>query len=235
LATGLHLWLPNLVTERMRKTVKNKRQAGFSTMELLVVVAMSITITAIAVPQYVRTTAYLRVAGDLRALNGITALAKMRAAASFTHARTYADLTANTYHLEVWNKAGNGGAGCWQTDGDIANACTVIGTSPVFNLAQGDVFGAGGLTTGPTPAQQPIPTQVACQAINGGTGTIGSTACIVFNSRGIPVDTTPGGSPVATGAFYLTNQTVVNAVTVSATGSIQSWTTPIGSANWYGQ
>ncbi len=213
--------------------MKNKRQAGFSTLEMLIVVAMSITITAIAVPQYVRTTAYLRVAGDLRALNGITAQAKMRAAASFTHARTYVDLTANTYHLEVWNKAGNGGAGCWQTDGDIANACTVIGTSPVFNLSQGDIFGAGGLTTGPTPAQQPtIPTQAACQAINGGTGTIGSTACIVFNSRGIPIDTT--GSPVATGAVYLTNGTIVEGVTVSATGSIQSWTTPIGAANWYG-
>ncbi len=235
MATGLHLRLPNLIAERMRKTVKNKRQAGFSMLEMLIVVAMSVTITAIAIPQYIRTTAYLRVAGDLRSINGLTALAKMRAAASFTHARTYVDLTANTYHLEVWNKAGNGGAGCWQTDGDIANACTVIGTSPVFNLAQGDIFGAGGLTTGPTPAQQPtIPTQAACQAINGG-GTIGSTACIVFNSRGIPVDTTPGGSPVATGAFYLTNNTVVDAVTVSATGSIQSWTTPISAANWYGQ
>jgi len=234
LATGLHLWLPNLVTERMRKTVKNKRQAGFSTLEMLIVVAMSITITAIAVPQYVRTTAYLRVAGDLRSINGLTALAKMRAAAGFTHARTYVDLTANTYHLEVWNKAGNAGAGCWQTDGDKANACTVIGTSPVFNLSRGDTFGQGGLTTGPTPAQQPtIPAQVACQAVNGGNGTIGSTGCIVFNSRGIPIDST--GSPVATGAFYLTNGTVVDAVTVSATGSIQTWSSPVASANWYGQ
>jgi Tfp pilus assembly major pilin PilA len=216
LATGLHLWLPNLLTEGMRKTVKNKRQAGFSTLEMLIVVAMSVTITAIAVPQYLRT----------------TALAKMRAAASFTHARTYVDLTANTYHLEVWNKAGNAGAGCWQTDGDTANACSV-GTSPVFNLAQGDTFGAGGLTSGPTLAQQPIPAQTACQAILGGTGTIASTQCIVFNSRGIPIDST--GSPVATGAFYLTNQTVVDAVTVSGTGSIQSWTSPIGTANWWGQ
>jgi type II secretory pathway pseudopilin PulG len=220
--------------ERMRKTVKNKRQAGFSTLEMLIVVAMSITITAIAVPQYVRTTAYLRVAGDLRSLNGLTALAKMRAAAGFTHARTYVDLTANAYHLEVWNKAGNAGAGCWQTDGDTANACSVVGTSPVFNLSRGDTFGAGGLTTGPTPAQQPtIPAQAACQAINGGAGTIASTQCIVFNSRGIPIDST--GSPVATGAFYLNNGTVVDAVTVSATGSIQSWTSPIGSVSWWGQ
>jgi type II secretory pathway pseudopilin PulG len=233
LATGLHLSLPNLVTERMRKTVKNKRQAGFSMLEMLIVVGMSVIITAIAVPSYLNTAAYLRVAGDLRALNGITAQAKMRAAASFTHARAYVDLGANTYHLEFWNKAGNGGAGCWQTDGDLANACTVIGTSPVFNLAQGDTYGAGGLTIGPTIAQQPtIATQTACQAINGGTGTIANTQCIVFNSRGIPIDA--NNSPVATGAFYLTNQTVVDAVTVSATGSIQSWTTPIAAANWYG-
>jgi type II secretory pathway pseudopilin PulG len=233
LATGLHFWLPNLVTERMRKTVKNKRQAGFSTLEMLIVVAMSITITAIAVPQYVRTTAYLRVAGDLRSLNGVTALAKMRAAASFTHARTYVDLTANTYHLEVWNKTGNGGAGCWQTDGDGANPCTVA-ASPVFNLSQGDTFGTGGLAAGPTVAQQPtIPAQAACQNTNGGNGTIANTQCIVFNSRGIPIDST--GSPVATGAFYLTNGTVVNGVTVSATGSIQSWSSPVASASWRGQ
>jgi Tfp pilus assembly protein FimT len=220
--------------ERMRKTVKNKRQAGFSTLEMLIVVAMSITITAMAVPQYVRTTAYLRVAGDLRSINGLTALAKMRSAANFTHARTYIDLTANAYHLEVWNKAGNAGAGCWQTDGDRANACTVIGTSPVFNLSRGDTFGTGGLTSGPSAAQQPtIPAQAACQAINGGNGTIGSTQCIVFNSRGIPIDNT--GSPLATGAFYLTNGTVVNAVTVSATGSIQTWSSPVATANWYGQ
>jgi type II secretory pathway pseudopilin PulG len=216
----------------MRKTVKNRRQAGYTTLEMLVVVGMSIIITAIAVPTYVRTTAYLRVAGDLRDLNGMTALAKMRAAADFTHARAYIDRNANTFHLEVWNKAGNGGAGCWQTDGDVANACTVIGTSPVLNLGQGDTFGAGGLTAGPTVAQQPIPAQAACQAINGGTGTIANTACIVFNSRGIPID--GNNSPVATGAFYLTNGTVVDAVTVSATGSIQSWTTPIAGANWYG-
>jgi len=233
LATGLHLRLPNLIAERMRKTVKNKRQAGFSTLEMLIVIAMSIIITAIAIPQYVRTAAYLRAAGDLRSLNGVTAQAKMRAAADFTHARAYVDLGANTYHLEIWNKTGNGGAGCWQTDGDNANACTVA-ASPVFNLAQGDTFGTGGLTQGPTIAQQPtIPAQVACQSTNGGNGTIANTECIVFNSRGIPIDA--NGAPLPTGAVYLTNLTVVNGVTVSATGSIQAWTSPVSSVSWRGQ
>jgi type II secretory pathway pseudopilin PulG len=123
LATGLHLWLPNLVTERMRETVKNKRQAGFSTLELLIVIAMSAIITAIAVPEYVKTAAYLRAAGDLREINGLTALAKMRAAADFTHARVFADLNGGTFQLEVWNKTGNGGAGCWFADLDPTSAC----------------------------------------------------------------------------------------------------------------
>jgi prepilin-type N-terminal cleavage/methylation domain-containing protein len=220
--------------ERMRKLVKNKQQAGFSILELLVVVTMSVIIATIAVPTYLSVAANLRASGDLRSINGLTALAKMRAASDFTHARVYADLTANTYHMEVWNKAGNGGAGCWQTDGDTANACTVT-ASPVFKLAQGDTFGAGGQTQGPTVAQQPIPTQAACQSTLGGNGTISSTECIVFNSRGIPITGGVAPTPTPIGAIYLTNGTVVGAVTVSATGSIQSFSASVHGSTWYGQ
>jgi Tfp pilus assembly protein FimT len=217
----------------MRKIVKNKQQAGFSILELLVVVTMSVIIGTIAVPAYLSVAANLRAAGDLRSINGLTALAKMRAASDFTRARVYADLNANTYHMEFWNKAGNGGAGCWQTDGDTAHACTVA-ASPVFNLAQGDTFGTGGQTQGPTVAQQPIPTQALCQSTNGGiSSTIANTECIMFNSRGIPINTS--GAAVSTGAFYLTNGTAVEAVTVSATGSIQSFSASVHGSTWYGQ
>jgi len=214
----------------------SKSQAGFSTLEMMIVVAMSIIITAIAVPGYFSTSRYLRITGDLRALNGITAQAKMRAAADFTHARAYVDLANGTYHLELWNKAGNAGAGCWQTDGDIANACTA-NNSPVLNLSQGDTFGFGSLTAGPTPGQTTISQAALCRvgAANnpgGGSGTA-NTACIEFNSRGTPVDNT--GAPVATGAFYITNAWVVNGITASATGSIQTWSTPASSASWHGQ
>jgi hypothetical protein len=192
-----------------------------------------VIVATIAVPAYLNVAANLRTSGDLRSINGLTALAKMRAASDFTHARVYADLNANTYHMEVWNKAGNGGAGCWQTDGDTANPCTVT-ASPVFKLSRGDTFGTGGQTQGPTVAQQPtIATQVACQSTNGGNGTIASTECVMFNSRGIPINTS--GAALATGAFYLTNGKVVDAVTVSATGSIQSWSSSVGQSTWYGQ
>jgi Tfp pilus assembly protein FimT len=207
----------------------DKRQAGFSTLEMLVVVAMSLIITAIALPSYFSTSAYLRAAGDLSALNGLTAQAKMRAAANFTHARVYADLTGNVYQLQVWDKA----ASCWKTDYDSATClANAKPSAAALNLSKGDSFGFGThITAGPTPGQATIAQATPC--LDNGGAAIGNTACILFNSRGIPIDST--GSPVATGAFYLTNGTVVNGVTVSATGSIQPWTTPAASANWHGQ
>jgi Tfp pilus assembly protein FimT len=220
----------------MKRTAQHERQAGFSTLELLIVVAMSVIITAIAVPSYLNTAAYLRAAGDLRSLNGVTAQAKMRAAANFTHARVYADLGGNAYQLQVWYKAGNAGAGCWVADSDPTNTClTYTSGHPsgtAFNLSQSVTFGFGTLATGPTPGQ-PTPKQAAACLDNANSTLGSSTACVVFNSRGIPIDST--GAPLATGAFYLTNATVVDSVTVSATGSIQAWSSSATSANWLAQ
>jgi Tfp pilus assembly protein FimT len=219
------------MAEQMTK-MANRKQAGFSTLEMLVVVAISVIITVIAVPSFLNTAAYLRAAGDLRALNGLTAQAKMRAAADFTHARVFADLNSNSYQLQVWNKAG----GFWVADSDRTNTqITYSGSLPsgvVLNLSQGDTFGFGSLSTGPTPGQTTIAQAAACRN-DANTSNISNTACIVFNSRGIPIDST--NSPIATVAFYLTNGTVVNGVTVSATGSIQAWSSPKASAHWAGQ
>lgn len=212
-------------THRMNRM--NKR--GYSTLEMLVVVAMSLIITAIAIPSYTNIVKFVRIAGDLRNINGIAAQAKMRAAANFTRSRLYVDLAANTYHLEIWSKSG---AGCWQTDGDTKNPCTVA-SSPVFNLSQGDVFGFGALTSGPTPGQAAIAQATPCRNAVG--ANIANTACIVFNSRGIPINSNPTTpTPIATDAIYITNGNVVDGVTVSATGFIQAWSTNAGSS-WAAQ
>jgi Tfp pilus assembly protein FimT len=235
LAPGLHPSLPNLVTERMRNTVKNKRQAGFSTLEMLMVIAMSVIITAIAVPSYLNTTAYLRVSGDLRQLNALTALAKMRAAADFTRARLYADLTGNVYQLQVWNKV----KGCWLADTDVSKTCiTYSSSSPsgtVIALSQGDTFGLGSLSAGPTPGQSTIAQAGNCYK-DDGTTSISNSACILFNSRGVPIDPTKL-SPTSSGAFYVTNATlgIVDGVTVSSTGSMQTWSSSASTATWKAQ
>ena len=52
---------------------------------------------------------------------------------------------------------------------------------------------------------------------------ITNTACIIFNSRGIPVDNT--GSPTGLDAVYVTDGTSVYGITVAATGFIRTWQT----------
>jgi len=51
-----------------------------------------------------------------------------------------------------------------------------------------------------------------------------NTACLVFNSRGIPVDN--NGVPTNLDAVYISDGTAVKAVTVSSTGLIGVWSTP---------
>jgi Tfp pilus assembly major pilin PilA len=240
-----------------------KNQKGFSTLELLIVIGMSVVISAIAIPEYLAATRYMRIAGDLRDLNGVTAQAKMRAASGFTHARIYADLANNAFQLQVWAKNGgapastcltcafvalpgtspasSGGTGCWVADQDQLQNCITYTSSapsgPVVQLGQGDSFGFGSLTTGPTPGQATISQAANCyqggpNAPDGGS-TISSTACIEFNSRGVPVDS--NSNPVNTGALYITNGNVVEGVTASATGSIQTWQCSHGQTTWTGQ
>ncbi len=206
-------------------------------LELVVVLAMTLVLSGIGMLGYQRVFNYLRVSGDIRDLNGLVGQAKMRAAADFTHARAYADLNANNFHLETWNKAGNGGAGCWQTVGDTANACTVA-ASPTHPLAPGDTFGFGAVGAPPPNTQAAIAQAPLCDDGNG--GTIANTACIVFNSRGLSVPIVAGtisntGAPNANGAFYVTNGTVVNGLTVSPTGSVQTWSTPAKAPSWHVQ
>lgn len=202
--------------------------------EMMLVVTIFVIIAGFAIPKYITLQSSLRASGDNRSIAGLTAQAKLRAASEFTHARVYADLNGNTFQLQVWNKTG----GCWVVDTDPTNTCiTYTSSAPsgeVVNLAKGDTFGFGALTAGPTPGQTTM--AQAAQCLNNSGTAIANTACIVFNSRGIPIDAT-NSTPLATGAFYLTNGTVVNGITVSATGSLQTWSASANASqsSWYSQ
>jgi len=160
----------------------------------------------------------------MRNINGAVGQAKMGAAANFTHARVRANLQTNTYQLESWNKAGNGGAGCWQTAGDIANACTVA-ASPVQRLSTGVTFGFDKLGTAPPNTQPALAQAAACR--NGASGTasntgaIAGTACIEYNSRGLSIDS--NGNPFGNNALYVNDGSMVYGVTVAATGMALVW------------
>lgn len=213
----------------MKIQPKTKKQCpkelGFTIIETVVTLAIVLIVGAMAIPGFTTVRRYLRISGDGRELNALIGGAKMQAAADFTHARAYADLAANTFHLEIWNKAGN----CWQTVNDPAHPCTVAGASPVQNLSQGVSFGFAGLGAPPPNTTAGIAQAPACFRKDGTGGTIDGTACAVFNSRGIPIDA--AGSPTGNDALYVSDGNAVYGVTVGAAGLIQTWSASISTTN----
>jgi Tfp pilus assembly protein FimT len=176
------------------------------------VVFIVIVLAAIGIPKLVTLLATLKTQGDARDLNGEIVLAKMRAASDYARVRVYADLSANTFHIDVYKFGATG----WKTEG---------GTQ---YLASGVTFGYGSLTSPPSGvaslAQAPV-----CLG-DDLTSTVANTACIMFNSRGIPVDSTWAATPGD--AIYITDGKSVSGVTVSIAGLTKLWRSPASTASW---
>jgi Tfp pilus assembly protein FimT len=185
---------------------------GFSLVEVLLVTTVVIVVAAIGIPTLTTITKNLRTGGDARDLNGAIVLAKMRAASDFARARVYADLSANTFRVEIYPS----GASSWTTEG---------GTT---SLSQGVAFGYGSLTSAPAGmaslSQAPLCLQDDLVA------TYSNTACIMFNSRGIPVDST--WAATALDALYVTDGNSVTGVTVVATGLTKVWRSDASGTIW---
>ena len=192
-----------------------RNQRGMSMLETLLVVGIIGVVAAIAIPMGPTAVRGYKIAGHGQAIAYQVALAKMRAASSFTRARVYIDFAVNTYRLEVWNVT----TSTWTTDG------------PVEQLVQPIGFGFGAAGVPPPDTQGTIAQPAPC--LDAGGAPIANTGCVMFNSRGIPIDS----SGAATGAngVYLTNGAAVYATTVSATGMTQLWWTPTRAISWVKQ
>jgi type II secretory pathway pseudopilin PulG len=194
-----------------------RHEQGFTMMDILIAVALVAIVTAMAIPMADSASRGFRMKGDAQSLANTVALAKMRAASRFSRTRVYADLNANTYRLEVWDKT----AGAWVIDG---------GTVPLSN---GVSFGFSGLATPPPNTQDAIGQSPSCTGPNSLTDdTVDNTACIVFNSRGVPVDNTTAGAPTGGNALYITDGTGVHATTVTATPLVRQWWSNASAAGW---
>ena len=186
---------------------------GLSILEIVVVVALIGVISAIAVPMFGNAIASFRLSGDARSVSNAAAVAKMRAASDFSRARIYIDLTANTHHIERWNKA----ASAWQIEGGV----TMLSTGVSFSFAP---------VTVPPPNTQATIGQ-ASQCLDDMNSPIANTACIMFNSRGVPIDASL--APTGADALYLTDGTAVYGVTVAATGMLRLWRAlPVAVPTW---
>jgi Tfp pilus assembly protein PilV len=197
----------------LRSLQRLRCQRGFSMVEQLAVGAITLTAAAAVVPATMNTVNTFRVNGGAHGIVNHLAVAKLRATANFTRSRLYADLAANSYHIEMWQKTGTPG---WVVEGGIEQ------------LPQGAAFGFGTLTAAPPGAQATLGQAPACSDNSG--AAIANTACVVFNSGGIPIDAT--GSATANDALYMTGSGGVFGATLSAASRVQLWWTPAGSASW---
>jgi prepilin-type N-terminal cleavage/methylation domain-containing protein len=202
---------------RLFRRIRSDR--GFSALELLIVVAISGVVAAIAIPMSGNALGYYRLSGDARNLSNAIAVTKMRAAATFSHARLYVDLNGKSFHIETWQKTG--------TPGWVAEAGTTY-------LNSQNAFGFGVVGTPPPNSQATI--NEAAQCLDAASTPIGNTACVVFNSRGIPVVDSSSAPPTAADALYVNDGATVYGVTVSATGMIRLWQSQIRSTpSWVQQ
>lgn len=212
---------------------RKSRERGFTVIEIVIVAAIGVTAAAVAIPGYLAITRYLRLAGDARDLNATVAQAKMRGAQDFTHARVRANLTANTFVLEVWDKTANGNVGCWKTEGDPVSRCTSMTDSPVQSLSSGVTFGTAGVGSGGSNPFSTIAQGPTCTSgVAGGAAgtTYSGTACVEFNSRGIPV--AANNSPALSDALYVTDLRTVYGITILSSGLIQVWATDASASAW---
>ena len=149
-------------------------ERGFSIIDILMVVALIGIIATIAVPVTGSAVSGQRFNNDSQALTNLVGLAKMRASAAYTRARVRANLVAT----DVRSRA------LGQDD-----KCLGARKETVTPLSLGVTFRFGTVATAPPNTQTTIGFSAACRVgLTAATATIGNTACIVFNSRGLPVD-----------------------------------------------
>src|SRR2546428_4560371 len=124
----------------MNDKLRSQADRGFSLMEMMLVVALTGVVAAIAIPMMGNSLGFFRLSGDARSTANSIALAKMRAASVFGRVRVYIDTSGRSFHLETWNSATN----TWGVD-----------TGNTY-LSQGVTFNFNPVTTAPPNTQGTI-------------------------------------------------------------------------------
>ena len=199
----------------MPGVIRVRSAHGYTMVELMAVVAIIAVASAVTLPVTSRTLGDLRLRADANAVANSVALAKMRATSAFSRARLFVDLSTDSYFIQVWNKVDE----VWETEGGSVET------------SDGVTFGYGSLTAPPPNTQLAINQSPECD--DDGGVPIEQTACVTFNSRGIPIDN--AGAPTGNNALYLTDGSAVYVTTLTATPLVRLWWSPGNVAAWVQQ
>ena len=176
---------------------------GFNLIELALVITIILITLTMTLPSLQGFLRSYRAEGDAKHISSQLALARMRSAANFTQSRLFFDLASNSFQLETYNKT----SAKFEPEGGAQNLSGI------------DAFGYGNLTI-PAGTQTSIGQPAAC--LDSSAKSIANTACILFNSRSVPVDST--GATTANDAVYLTDGSGGNySVTVTPSGHVVIW------------
>jgi prepilin-type N-terminal cleavage/methylation domain-containing protein len=205
---------------RLHQRRRMRSERGYSLIEMMMVIGIIGVIAAMVIPITDSSIKGSRLRGDAQVIRNLIGVAKMRASAQFTRARVLANLgdpNANppvpgSFVLQVWNKPANGNPGAWVNDGGINQ------------LSTGVSFGFAGLNAPPPNTQVNIMQSPTCTNTSTVADPIPNTACVTFNSRGLPVDA--DGALYPRHALYITGDDAVWGTTVTTTPLIRFWSSP---------
>lgn len=193
---------PELVYANTKATVHPKaanagtnNARGFTLLQLVVVVAIVVVITAVAVPSFISFSRPNRLRNDANALVSMITMARMRASSEFAHVQVICTPapTSGPAFCQLQSKPFNGTT--WNSD----NQTVYLSPGVSFGIPASTAVSAypPGQSSG---AYQGDATQYTPIATSNTT-----TPVILFNSRGIPIDTV-SFQPTPDYAFYLKDQ-----------------------------
>jgi prepilin-type N-terminal cleavage/methylation domain-containing protein len=230
-----------LMTNKPNSKTATRKAAGFSLIELVVVIGVLTVVAAMAIPSWIRMQKNARLSGDAHNIASVLSIAKMRAAANFTESRVFFFTGSDKkqyVRIDVWNKTANtGGTGCWVPDAVNSPAASDCITDSSYKhsetfLSTGVSAGYGSVSTSPdsnVALGQPgscLTGQTLPWLTTGGATQISNTSCIQFNSSGFP---TSGA------AFYITDGTRVFSLMTNAMGFIHTYGTSDNGQTWKAQ
>jgi Tfp pilus assembly protein FimT len=189
----------------MRTRIERNRTEGFSLVETVVVVAIVLCISAIAIPNFVVGIANVRLRGGTSSLSGLLQNCRMQA------------IKTNTTYSVHFTVLSNGPAAFIKT---ATGGTTISNTDPQIELG-------APVTMNQNPTGTGAPTLLDSTTL----GFAPSTSDPSFNSRGLPClySTSTGACTTPKGfVFYFTDSRPLGkngwvAVTVSPAGRVKTW------------